>query len=646
MLETKNKILKYIECDKWPTHDKGIRKYIKTYVESNVQQMLMLTKEQQLEFISKIVFDLRNRIYSIDLVRTKGKSLHYEQAGYSSLVTDDEKLEILKCTKYTNLDKLPPCKTVMVEVPKTCGGNGELGISMPVDNVLQQMVLNYLDVILEQELHPATFGFRKGRDPRMAVAAVYSKLSRIKHLDELIISSLDVNKCFDKILHSSIEECFPFPEKYKYLLKRWLTPWKVNKAFNYKTISRNTRGVTKASIIGPFIVNYMLSNCLPEQKHLLKGIERQRTWVRSEFIFYANDIVLCSNKGELHARQLSFFEKRLSKIGLSLNYNKTIHLKYMSMCKKKSFQFLGFEFIIIPRSKLRYSSMLSNCKNLYVPKNEKKGLGIILRPQKEKFRIIKDIVKFCIKLLHTVNRQNIFKIFRLINSKVHAWASYFAFNQGNIYAKKLDQYVYKWLKRVLVKKFRYNGLRRPKWVAYNFMGLGKTNPNRKKWQFQAMQPKLSKKYILNYVYVWMAGDTFKRTSITTFLLDRKVQEKPYYNNEILFKTWFNKLIIVRLKDDLKVKLYKEQKGLCFICQESINELELYRFNTLVNINHIVLKSLSKGMLKKEYEYRLDKILLHVKCRLKYTKDKPFQWADQKEVFINKNISKKKQLLNG
>jgi hypothetical protein len=45
----------------------------------------------------------------------------------------------------------------------------------------------------------------------------------------------------------------------------------------------------------------------------------------------------------------------------------------------------------------------------------------------------------------------------------------------------LDQYVFINLRKALVKKFRYKGLLRPKWVAYNFIGLSKNNLNNKAW---------------------------------------------------------------------------------------------------------------------------------------------------------------------
>ena len=77
-------------------------------------------------------------------------------------------------------------------------------------------------------------------------------------------------------------------------------------------------------------------------------------------------------------------------------------------------------------------------------------------------------------------RKEIYKSFQQVNLMLLSWGSYYYFSQGCVYGKRLDDYVFKYLKKILVKKFRYNGLLRPKWVGYNFLGLDKINPNGKK----------------------------------------------------------------------------------------------------------------------------------------------------------------------
>jgi retron-type reverse transcriptase len=103
----------------------------------------------------------------------------------------------------------------MVEIPKADGSKRLLGLSMLIDKVLQQMFLNFLDVLVEKQLHADMFAYRKGRDARSCVAAAYSKLNRSLYLEDISIASFDINKCFDNILHESILDYYPFPIKYQ-----------------------------------------------------------------------------------------------------------------------------------------------------------------------------------------------------------------------------------------------------------------------------------------------------------------------------------------------------------------------------------------------------------------------------------------------
>jgi hypothetical protein len=111
----------------------------------------------------------------------------------------------------------------------------------------------------------------------------------------------------------------------------------------------------------------------------------------------------------------------------------------------------------------------------------------------------------------------------------------------------MDNYVFKYLRKILVKKFRYNGLLRPKWVAYNFLGLDKINPNGSKWQPCALQYVKNSSKVHKYIYVWCCQDSFSRLSITSFLLGTKMCNKNYYAFRDSFKKSLNKLLTKRLK---------------------------------------------------------------------------------------------------
>lgn len=91
---------------------------------------------------------------------------------------------------------------------------------MPVDKVLQRMFIVFLDSLIEEQFKPGVFAFRKGRDVKMAVASLYFKLSSIYSTKQTCLCSINVQKCFDDILHDQIIKQYPFPRNYKYLLVR------------------------------------------------------------------------------------------------------------------------------------------------------------------------------------------------------------------------------------------------------------------------------------------------------------------------------------------------------------------------------------------------------------------------------------------
>ena len=618
----KRSILEDLKGEKWPIDCIKKRKAINDYVQSMQNQILLCKREQRLEFIASHVFDIKNRIFSIDKVFNKSKSSSYSQVGYSDLTLKSHKFILLKQTKLTSLSELPPCKVVMVEIPKANRGKRPLGISMPIDKVLQQMFLNFLDVLVEEELKPEVFAYRKGRDARMAVASVYTKLNRAKYIKQMCLCSVDIEKCFDNFFHNQIIEQYPFPESYGFLLSRWLTANLIDKNRDFKSLGQVNRGVPQGSILGLSIANLLLSNAFPENILKERGKDRQKVW--ADIFSYADDIILIANNQAIFFRHLTQLRKNLQKIGLSLNNEKT--KIFVCIKSKIKFQFLGYEFLVMPRDQLKKSPLLSNMKNLHSLKKGIKGFGIILRPAPEKVKDIKRRLKIVIKRILHQPRKEIYKSFQQINSMLLGWGSYYYFSQGCIYGKRVDNYIFKYLRKILVKKFRYNGLLRPKWVAYNFLGLDKINPNGKKWQPRALQYVKNSSKVAKYVHIWYCQDSFSRLSITSFLLDSKLRRKNYYTFPDSFKKSINKLIAKRLKSDLKVKLYSEQNGLCLVCKEQMNENLLLSRSSKLHIHHLVPRSVANEpkLNKKSYESRKNKVLLHEKCHLVLHKSNLFQ----------------------
>lgn len=89
--------------EKWPSDYVTGRKAIHNYIQDVRNQILFCKREKRLDFITTHVFDIRNRIFSIDKVFIESKSSSYGQVDYSDLTLKSHRFVLLKQTKLTNL---------------------------------------------------------------------------------------------------------------------------------------------------------------------------------------------------------------------------------------------------------------------------------------------------------------------------------------------------------------------------------------------------------------------------------------------------------------------------------------------------------------------------------------------------------------
>lgn len=539
-------ILKDLKNKTWPTDCTIKRKAVKAYIQNVQNQTLIVKKKCQLNFISSHFFNIKNRIFAIDSIFNESKSRSYNQVGFRTSTSKVYKFILLNQTKLSNLSKLPQHKVILVEIPRTNNHKKSLCLSMPVDKILQCMFLNFLDVIIEDKLKSNVFAFRKGRNARMAAAAVYFKLSQAQYLEQICVCSIKIKKCFDTIRHDKILEHYWFPKDYKFLLVRWLTPTFFKKNQKFKNWDTKKCGIPQNFILGPNIVNFMLSNAIPKKKFKEKSEAKQQLWCQT--FSYTDNIVVVSNNPSIFCIQLNALRKNIKKIGLFFNDRKT--KIFLNIKKEIKIFFLGFEFSVKPKKSSKKNFLFSNKKYFH----SMKKFIVLIQPQLRKVKNVKIHLKRVIKKILYQSRKKIFKSFQQINSILSSWGSYYYFNQGCNYGKKIDNYVFKYLRKILVKKFRYNGLLRPKWVAYNFLGLNKKNPNNRKWQPQILQYVKHSWKTAKHVYLWTCSDSFLRLSITSFFLHSNLHKKNYYAFRSQFNKNTNKLITKRLKYNLKIHL--------------------------------------------------------------------------------------------
>lgn len=498
------------------------------------------------------VFNTKNRIFAIDTIFTSHKSNNYNQVYYINSTLKIYKFILLKQTKLLNLLKLPLCKVVTLEMFKSNGNKKLFYASVLIDKVLQCMFFTFLSVFVEEKLKPKIFLYRKGCDSRITSASVYSKLNQAKYFEQICLCFGDIKKILDNVLHSQIiKQCF-FPKSCNFLLLRWLTPSFVGKNWNSKKLKLVNRGILHVFALGLSITNFLLSNNFP--KNALKKKRKNKIKVWAKNFFYLSNVLLITNDSLTFYVQLIKLKKNLKKIGLFFNDKKT---KIFDNIKNKfKFQFLGFEFKVMLREQLKKSFLFSNIKNIYFMKENTQKFVIIFCPRLKKVKNVKKRLKIVIKTIFHQFRNKIYKSFQQVNLILLSWISYYYFNQGWVYGGKVDYFIFKYLKKMLVKKFRYDGLLRPKWVSRNFLCTGKVNPNCKKWQFLMLQYVKNSLQIDKHVYIWCCKNSFYKLPISFFFFNSKMHKKNYYIFKYGFKKTLNKLVIKRLKSGLKIKHFR------------------------------------------------------------------------------------------
>lgn len=108
-------------------------------------------------------------------------------------------------------------------------------------------------------------------------------------------------------------------------------------------------------------------------------------------------------------------KKNLTRIGLSLNRRTPIKT-WVGIRSVIKFQYLGFEFIVMQKRRLRQSSLITSMKYFRCLNKKIKRFGILLRPQTEKVKAVKKRLKTVIKKILHQPRNQIYKTFNLINS--------------------------------------------------------------------------------------------------------------------------------------------------------------------------------------------------------------------------------------
>jgi RNA-directed DNA polymerase len=405
-----------------------------------------------------------------------------------------------------------------IYIPKKNGKKRALGIPVMKDRAMQALYLLALDPIAETTADLNSYGFRPQRSTADAIEQCFTALGNI-HTAQWILEG-DIKSCFDGISHEWLVTHIPME---KAILKKWLKSGYMEKHVLYPT----EEGTPQGGIISPVLANMtldglerMLREIFP--KTTVKGIAAKVNVIR-----YADDfIVTASSKELLEQEAKPRIEAFLKERGLELSSEKTriTHIK-------DGFDFLG-----------------QNVRKYKVGKQHK----LLIKPAQKNVHAHLEKIREIIRKNQTLSAG---RLILILNPIIRGWAQYHQHIVSSETFSSVDDAIYRrlrqWMKRRHPKKSN-------KWISKKYFKSIEGN----NWVFYADVN--GKQHLLTET----ARVPIKRHAKI------KAEANPY---DPKWETYYEKRLDVHIVDTFKGKrwlihLWKEQKGLCPMCQQKITKI--------------------------------------------------------------------------
>lgn len=623
-----------LNSKQWLTMDQ--KKLLIKHIETCQTYLSALSTHK--DFLSKVFYimelllnSLLFQVYAIELLASQTGS---RSSGIDSKLlknTVESKLKFLPELK--NFRKRTPLPLKRTHVPKRNGEKRPINIPSIIDRLIQQLFVLVLDPFVESNSDAHSYGFREGRSPIMVIGDIQKNLqSKVrkgsKNLEPVYVWNANITKCFEFISYNWLLKKSPFPPKYKYILKSWLKL----KHIEFRSIKFNSSdtGLPEKGIISPLLMNFTLNGMenlvyeemvryqkiVPKSRlkysadgkaklhlfyKLLDGSFKERQ-ISCQFFRYADDfIIICSS-----SRLLALIKKRIHEFlqqrGLEIHSNKS---KTILLNVNKSFDFLGYTFIYLIRTKFIKSKLLHGSKPEYRLHGRPR---LFVHPSREAIQYFKIRLKRLIKKNQNVSA---YRLIALLNPRIRGWVNYYSFSNAQGALSLLRNWLYKriviWMKRkhpkssiiwlnkhyFLVENLleEHNVKSNPEIVDYIASISSTKQVQQNKWNFYGIARKSFEGYTYKVprinIMVW--PNSIKDIKVaSTFATNKKLLTSSYYLNQNKWLSEREKLERFHTDKENKLfsSLWKRDKGLCFLCETSLAK-ELTRFENSIEIHHIV-----------------------------------------------------------